>query len=501
MANTPRTPHNNIAVLVVCAVALGFLVATTVALLIPALNPALVPLTVLLVGLATTGAVALMLRVYLGSRLRRLYRTLRRVEGGNYVIRCETGDDEIGALGDQLNRLLQKLTDLSVNVIDTDRELQWTQKELRLKEQLTEKGRLLEATNLQLENRLKELSLLFSTSRTLSSSIELDMMLNNFCQAGAKVLEVDRFCIMVHDEASHSLIVKATTGFEDVAGRGVDGMRFFPGEGISGTVFEKKAMMYIRDLDNEPRFLHFRGKLRIAGSALVLPLMSGERPVGVMMLNRRKRDGFSFEDIGLFHIIANQLAVGIGNALLYQKTRELATHDELTGLYNRRMLDTRLDMEWERADRFNTVLSVIMIDVDHFKRFNDEHGHLLGDQVLRHTARLIQGQLRKVDTVARFGGEEFALLLPRTDKKEAANVAEKLRLLVRGSPLAASSEQTLGITISAGVASTTDQPESAHKLVEMADHALLVSKTSGRDRVSAYGAISGMALPSTDAVN
>ncbi|MBM4355947.1 MAG: diguanylate cyclase, partial [Deltaproteobacteria bacterium] len=411
MALAPRKPRNNISVLVVCAVALGFLVATTASLLVPALNPALVPLCVLLVGLATTGAAALILRTYLGSRVRRLARTLHRVEGGNYVIRCETGDDEVGALGEQLNRLLQKLTDLSVNVIDTDRELQWTQKELRLKEQLTEKGRLLEATNLQLESRLKELSLLFSTSRTLSSSIELDSMLTNFCQAGAKVLEVDRFCVMVHDENSRSLVIKATTGFQDAAGR-VEGMRFYPGEGISGTVFEKKAMMYIRDLDNEPRFLHFRGKLRLMGSALVLPLMTGEIAVGVMMLNRRRRDGFSFEDIGLFHIIANQLAVGIGNALLYQKTRELATHDELTGLFNRRMLETRLEMEWERSDRFNTVLSCIMIDVDHFKRFNDEHGHLLGDQVLRHTARLVQGQLRKVDTVARFGGEELALLLP-----------------------------------------------------------------------------------------
>ena len=218
--------------------------------------------------------------------------------------------------------------------------------------------------------------------------------------------------------------------------------------------------------------------------------------------HRRRRDGFSFEDIGLFHIIANQLAVGIGNALLYQKTRELATHDELTGLFNRRMLETRLDMEWERADRFNTVLSCIMIDVDHFKRFNDEHGHLLGDQVLRHTARLVQAQLRKVDTVARFGGEEFALLLPRTDKKEAVAVAEKLRLMVRSTPLLASEQESLGITISAGVAATTDQPESAHQLVQMADQALLLSKTSGRDRVSAYGALSaGLVLPSSDAVN
>ncbi len=501
MTNTPRPPRNNIAVLVVCAVALGFLVATTATLLVPALNPALVPLSVLVLGLVTTAAVAILLRVYFGSRIRRLHRTLQRVEAGNYVIRCETGDDEVGALGQQLNSLLQKLTDLSVNVIDTDRELQWTQKELRLKEQLTEKGRLLEATNHQLESRLKELSLLFSTSRTLSSSIELDNMLTNFCQAGAKVLEVDRFCILVHDEGSRALIVKATTGFQDSAGR-VEGMRFYPGEGISGTVFEKKAMMYIRDLDNEPRFLHFRGKLRLTGSALVLPLMTGERPVGVMMLNRRRRDGFSFEDIGLFHIIANQLAVGIGNALLYQKTRELATHDELTGLFNRRMLETRLDMEWERADRFNTVLSCIMIDVDHFKRFNDEHGHLLGDQVLRHTARLVQAQLRKVDTVARFGGEEFALLLPRTDKKEAVAVAEKLRLMVRSTPLLASEQESLGITISAGVAATTDQPESAHQLVQMADQALLLSKTSGRDRVSAYGALSaGLVLPSSDAVN
>lgn len=473
-------------------VGLGFLVATTATFLVPALSSELVPLSVLLAGIVTAVAVAVALRRLVLARLVRMTRTLRRVRSSNFVIRCESGNDELGRLAHEVNSLLQHLTDLSVNVIDADRELQWAQKELKLQEELAEKGRLLLDTNQQLETRLKELSLLFSVSRSLSTSLDLGPLLESFCRAGARAMEVDRFAILIFDERTKALVVSGSYGFHDAAGH-IKGMRFYPGEGISGTVYEKRTMLYIRDLAKEHRFLHFRGKTTLKGSLLALPLPAGDKCLGVMLLNRTGMDAFSFEDVGLFHIIANQVASSVGNAVLYRKTLDLAIYDELTSLYNRRMLERRLEMEWERTQRFGTPLTCIMVDVDHFKLFNDEHGHLVGDKVLRHVGQLILGLVRKVDTVARFGGEEFSILLPRTEKSEAQAVAEKLRHIVESQPITVGKDRkSLAVTISAGVASTEDGPGTATELIDMADNALLLAKSTGRNRVVEYGTDPGL---------
>jgi len=130
----------------------------------------------------------------------------------------------------------------------------------------------------------------------------------------------------------------------------------------------------------------------------------------------------------------------------------------------------------------------MMIDVDHFKQFNDDYGHLIGDEVLAHVGQVIQSQVRKVDTLARYGGEEFAVLLPRTTRKEAVAVAEKLRVSVATIPKGVKEGVVgLSVTISVGVASTEDDPRSAKELLDMADHGLLMAKTAGRNRVIAYG--------------
>jgi diguanylate cyclase (GGDEF)-like protein len=471
---------------VLAPVGLGFVVAAGVAVALGESVPHALPIALLAVGGMTALAVGVTVRGTVVRRLKKMVRTLARVSSSNFAVRCEAGEDDIGRLGQEINGLLKKLTDLNVNVIDADRELQWTQKELKLKEELAEKGKLLAATNTQLESRVKELGLLFATSRALSSTLEMDNLISNFCQSGAKVLEVDRLAIFVHDESQSRLIVTGTSGFKEAAGR-VQGMRFASGEGASGTVFQKKTMLYVKDLEKDHRFLHFRGKLRMEGSALLLPLLSGDKCIGVLLLNRERREGFSFEDVGLFHIIANQIAGAVANALLYHKTEELATRDGLTGLHNRRALEERLEMEWERSARFSTVLSCIMIDVDHFKKFNDEYGHLVGDEVLRQFAGLATRLLRRVDTVARYGGEEFCILLPRTERDEARLVAEKLRQQATALAVPTGADMpSVAITISAGLATSKDHPATARQLLEMADHALLNAKGAGRNCVRSY---------------
>jgi diguanylate cyclase (GGDEF)-like protein len=163
------------------------------------------------------------------------------------------------------------------------------------------------------------------------------------------------------------------------------------------------------------------------------------------------------------------------------ETQRLAVTDELTGLANRRKFREELARELERSRRFGLELALLMLDIDHFKQVNDTHGHPVGDQVLQAIAAVLGGGLRNIDLACRFGGEEFALLLPATPGADAVNVAERLRATVADQPLGPDGE--LVVTLSAGVASYPTDGETAAELVRVADMRLYAAKQGGRNRV------------------
>lgn len=177
-------------------------------------------------------------------------------------------------------------------------------------------------------------------------------------------------------------------------------------------------------------------------------------------------------------------ALKLGETL--EALRRLATRDQLTGLLNRREFDRILADEEERVRRFGHPLALVMIDVDHFKSVNDLHGHPVGDVVLREVARRVSGVLRVVDRVARFGGEEFGLILMQTDRGAALEVARRVCAMVEGEPVRADDSITLSITVSAGVAISPDDGKSSEALVAAADRALYAAKARGRNRVVGF---------------
>ena len=178
-------------------------------------------------------------------------------------------------------------------------------------------------------------------------------------------------------------------------------------------------------------------------------------------------------------------AVKLGDTLA--ELRRLATRDPLTGLLNRREFDRILAEEAERASRFGHPLALIMVDVDHFKSLNDTHGHPAGDAVLRDLAALFLREVRSVDRVTRVGGEEFGLILVQSDAAAAAQVAARLGVAVRETPVRISDAVALQVTISAGSASMPQDADSAASLVSAADRALYEAKAAGRDCAVAYG--------------
>jgi len=188
----------------------------------------------------------------------------------------------------------------------------------------------------------------------------------------------------------------------------------------------------------------------------------------------------------LYRAIANAIEKVVLRRTIEEQRRELevlAITDELTGLYNRRYFMSRLAQEITRVQRFETPLSVLMIDLDHFKYINDEHGHLLGDQVLIHVAGFMKSSLRGTDFAARYGGEEFCILALGTPGIGAEVFANQLRERIASTPCEITDHASIPITCSIGVAELTSKSQNAAQILALADHALYEAKHSGRNRV------------------
>jgi diguanylate cyclase (GGDEF)-like protein len=219
------------------------------------------------------------------------------------------------------------------------------------------------------------------------------------------------------------------------------------------------------------------------GSIAIFPVVHHGRTTGVMAATREQTNAFSEVETGLLEAISDQLGLAIRHTQLFHELRRGSQHDDLTGLGNRRLLRIRLEDELHRAERFGEAVSILAIDIDYFKALNDRHGHPTGDASLRKLAGLMTRNLRRIDTIARIGGEEFVALLPRTTLTSAAQVAEKLRSIVERTEFPGGEGQPDGtLTISVGVAALRPD-ESGSDLLSRADTALYEAKDRGRNRV------------------
>ncbi len=226
---------------------------------------------------------------------------------------------------------------------------------------------------------------------------------------------------------------------------------------------------------------------KTGGDLLLIPMhVRPQHCLGALLLYRKKPNSFSQQEITLLQKIATQLGKVLDKIALQQQTRALSITDALTGLYNRRHFNERYGAEFMRAARYLRPLSVLLIDIDHFKKFNDEHGHLVGDKVLKLTAKVLDDSIRKADILARFGGEEFVVVLPEIDKEHALQVAEKLRRAIELTHFPKEESQPFGhITASFGLAAFPEDASEGNALLKLADQALYEAKANGRNRVEA----------------
>jgi diguanylate cyclase (GGDEF)-like protein len=220
-----------------------------------------------------------------------------------------------------------------------------------------------------------------------------------------------------------------------------------------------------------------------AATALAVPVRLRARLLGVLALyGRHVSWPFNEDDVDMLETLAHQAEIAVDNALLYDDASRLSITDGLTGLWNRRHFELQATTELARSRRFSEPLGMLMIDVDHFKSVNDEHGHQAGDAVLIEVATRLTQVTREVDLVARYGGEEFGVLLPKTDVKGARVLAERIRTAMGGEGFPVDGA-TLAVTVSIGAAVHPDHGDSLDALLAAADVALYRAKAAGRNRV------------------
>jgi diguanylate cyclase (GGDEF)-like protein len=285
--------------------------------------------------------------------------------------------------------------------------------------------------------------------------------------------------LAVYNEVEHSLAIVATHGYPRAL---VEHLRIAPGEGIIGKAYQSGQPRVGRsDEEGAPRRLRYR-----TSSYMVLPIVAGRRRLAVVALTDRA-DGRDFDDRDFTsaRILATTAAPGLTRERVSQNFGELtrmATVDALTGLFNRRYFESRFVAEVERARRQKQDLALLMIDIDDFKRINDTRGHLEGDRTLHDVADLLRQSVRIFDVCARFGGEEFAIIMPGASPAVAMQVAER----IRGRVERHFSHDALPVTVSVGVG-MLEYERGSHELMEVADDALLAAKAGGKNVVSADG--------------
>jgi diguanylate cyclase (GGDEF)-like protein len=217
-------------------------------------------------------------------------------------------------------------------------------------------------------------------------------------------------------------------------------------------------------------------------SLIETPLISENKIIGVLRMDNARELVYTQDDLRLLDIIANLGAVAIQNAFLYSRTQELATRDGLTGLVVRRYFMERFREEIKRSEINGSPLSLVLLDIDHFKDYNDRYGHAAGDIVLKHLAKTISSAARDSGIVVRYGGEEIAVLMCGKGKKEAVTESEKIRKAVINNPLTFR-RRDAKITVSIGLASYPDEAMTEEELIKVADSRLYKAKAEGRDRV------------------
>jgi diguanylate cyclase (GGDEF)-like protein len=337
-----------------------------------------------------------------------------------------------------------------------------------------------------IERRNNELASMIEIGKALTSSLEVHAVLETIMKQVDRLIKPKAWSLLLVDETSSELIFEIAVS--PVAEK-LKGITLKQGEGIAGWVAQHGVPLLIADVQADPRFAtHFDEQLSFrTHSIIAVPLKIHERVIGVIeLINSYDEQVFDDVDQSILTAIADFAAIALVNARNFDRINELVVTDDLTGLYNSRHFGQLIESEFLRAQRYHTELSLVFLDLDHLKKINDLHGHLVGSRMLSELGRLIGRNIRDCDWAARYGGDEFVIILPQTGKQQAVSLAEKLLEMMRTTRFFSDDNQEIRLTASFGVATYPQDCGNRVELLRAADIAMYDAKLAGRNCVKGF---------------
>jgi diguanylate cyclase (GGDEF)-like protein/PAS domain S-box-containing protein len=339
----------------------------------------------------------------------------------------------------------------------------------------------------QVSRNAKEMSTFYHASLVLSTNLNLNQMIMELYEQCSKIADIERFNLALYEEQTGSVKFHIITSkVERIRTRT---RNIIEKPGMTNHIIRTQKSVYIADvldsINKKYKNIWNRLNKKEGRSYLAVPLKLRGRVIGVLSVQSKKIDAYDSDQIRMIETFTTQTSAAIENAQLFEQMEKMAITDGLTGLFNHRYFSELAEKELARAVRYQKPLSLIMIDLDFFKKINDQFGHLIGDQILQLISINCKKVLRRIDFFSRYGGEEFSILLPETDTKEAVAAAERLREAIASSQLV-TKEGVAKVTGSLGVSSLGMCEPEIKKLIDCADTALYEAKKAGRNQVKVF---------------
>jgi len=332
-----------------------------------------------------------------------------------------------------------------------------------------------------IEKKVSRLEMINQVSRSLATTIDVEEVVMQVNAAVRSALQADTYYVgLLHGNRIHLELFYDDGEFYPKTDLSIE-------DTLAGWLVKNRKSVLFRNLPKEVRELNIKtkiiGKSKTSLSWMGVPMLAGNDVIGIMAVAAYQRNAFKSDDLSMLENIANQAALVIDNAYHHAEVVEQSRLDSLTQVYNHSNLLAYLEEYTQHARANEAHLSMIMLDVDHFKQYNDTYGHLVGDEALNQVVNAVRQSLRSKDVVGRWGGEEFAVLLPETTGKQAMQVAGRIRQVLRTLTVLNREGQPVAVpTVSQGIA-VYSEVQDALSLVDLADQRLYSAKGRGRDQV------------------
>ena len=330
-----------------------------------------------------------------------------------------------------------------------------------------------------------ELKIFHDVAKALTSSLDLDTILQTILEKMAAYFKPATWSLLMLDESSEDLYYTVAVG---KGCESVNALKFKTGESLARWVIEHGEPLVIQDVNQDERIDPGSKDAFFAEpcSVVCMPVRTGGKVLGIMQLVNIDMQVYKPSEM-LLQALADYAAIAIENARAVNRIQELSITDDCTGLYNARHLFTVLSEELHRSERFGYEFSLLFLDLDHFKEVNDEYGHLIGSKLLGQVGLCLRENLRLVDAAFRYGGDEFAILLPQTGKDAALLVARRLMTMFRTKEWLAGHGFTLRLRASIGIACYPADATTPQAMVHRADELMYQVKQAGRDSIAVAG--------------